>query len=1144
MLRKITAALLSLAMIFSAFCLSFDALAEENVIDNSPLLEVLGRIESYEEEDYTPESYAPLQTLYEQYAPIAEEMDNQSEIDTAVFQLLEAASDLKAYLKLTVSSNVDGADIGVFFGDNNYTNGQHTVVFGTTVTLTAPEIEGYLFAGWMETVSKRILHESYEYSFNMTVNCSLQAFYLKNDCVSLVFGSNGGQIMSVIEKTPAQWAEYDSIDEFLPPVPYRYGFTNGRWNIQGDELDLLKSGEYAYVEPIYDELDYDIPSGLETSGSSPLLKLYYHYDSENAVGSFVMSTYLPQVISVKSIGMLFYYKKASSFNPEAFDVNINNKMLVSQYDYLYDETYITNMRKLTAKYNWAVRGYASYLVNGELKTVYSNQVNIVNTQDIHKIITLEGVEATCTEYGYTETVKCDICGTVYTAQESIEPLGHSYTETVTEPTCTEDGYITKVCTRCGETEIIRPEYNVATGEYSHPELLKTEHNYGYITVTVPATLDSVGECERTCNVCNNTDTQPYYIAEGSCADNVSYSFDHRTGTLTINGNGTMEDYSLSSDSPFYNCTNITSVIIENGVTNIGSCAFYGCSGIESISIANTVTSIGNRALYNCTSLNEATIPNSVSAIDYYAFYGCNNLNSLIFNEGNNQLTIAEYAFSNCTSLTRFTITPNIAQIGRAAFSYCTSLQSISIPSTVSLSDSVFANCTGLTQATFESGVSLIQNSSFLGCTALVTVNLPQTVYTIGSNAFKDCSSLSNITLSAPLYTIESYAFYGCSSLGQLSLPRTLTEIGNYAFSSCSSLTTELPQSLQTLGSCAFKDCTSLNNCVIPNSLTAIPSGVYSGCTALTSVTIPDSVTQINANAFYGCSSLQALFIPQNVESIADSAFIGCSALQSISVDDNNAVYDSRNGCNAIIEAAANKLILGCNYTVIPNGITTINDYAFSSCSLITSLTIPDSVTQIGKYAFKDCTSLQSINIPSGVTTIKEGLFYNCSALNSLSLSDNITAIETKALNGCTALTVFTIPDSVTSIGSYLFNGCTNLQSVTLSNSISSIPASAFSGCTSLTEIQLPSSVRSIGLRAFSSCASITEMVLSENVTTISGYAFYGCSSMTDIYIYNIGCKITSNAATIPSNARIHAYLSSTAKTYADNYGKTFVSLSS
>lgn len=226
--------------------------------------------------------------------------------------------------------------------------------------------------------------------------------------------------------------------------------------------------------------------------------------------------------------------------------------------------------------------------------------------------------------------------------------------------------------------------------------------------------------------------------------NIKWSFDSKTGTLTISGTGEMDDYVWSSDVPWYRyMRNISSVTINKGITSIGKCAFWGCSSLTSITISSSVTTISSWAFNSCSSLTNITIPNSVTSIGESAFEDCKNLKKIII--PNNVIFIGDAAFWNCFSLEKVDILSSVKTIGKSAFRYCSSLKSVTISNSVTFIDNfAFSYCTSLKSVTIPNSVNSIGKYAFKGCTSLKSITIPKSVTSIGNHAFEDCSNLKDI----------------------------------------------------------------------------------------------------------------------------------------------------------------------------------------------------------------------------------------------------------------------------------------------------------------------------------------------------------------------------------------------------------------
>jgi hypothetical protein len=203
------------------------------------------------------------------------------------------------------------------------------------------------------------------------------------------------------------------------------------------------------------------------------------------------------------------------------------------------------------------------------------------------------------------------------------------------------------------------------------------------------------------------------IGANAAANFAGIFIGYKNLSLTITGTGIVPASAFSprtfTDGLKSDCSRITSVTIEDGVTGIGWYAFSKCTGFTSVTIPSSAD-IGEGAFSNCAGLASVIIEDGVPSIGRYAFYKCTGLTSVSIGYG--VTGIGNYAFSECTGLTSVSLPNSVAVIGEGAFDNCTGLTSIFIPNSLVLQNS---------DTLCIDGVSAIKPYAFAGCDNLTSV---------------------------------------------------------------------------------------------------------------------------------------------------------------------------------------------------------------------------------------------------------------------------------------------------------------------------------------------------------------------------------------------------------------------------------------
>lgn len=287
-------------------------------------------------------------------------------------------------------------------------------------------------------------------------------------------------------------------------------------------------------------------------------------------------------------------------------------------------------------------------------------------------------------------------------------------------------------------------------------------------------------------------------------------------------------------------------------------------------------------------------------------------------------------------------------------------------------------------------LSFTNANNYSGKTSLTTFIFPKDVSIISGAAFYNCSGLSgHLTIPSTVTIIENAAYYQCTGLtGSLTIPSSILSVGESAFYGCTGLTgnLEILANLTTIKREMFAACKFTGLLIIPESVTTIEIGAFSGCSGFTgNLVIPSLVSTIGGNAFANCEGIAGnIVIPESVNSIGNGAFNTCKGLFLVANQNSN--YSSLDGVlfnkdkTTLIRYPKAKI---GSYT-IPSSVQIIESNSFSHLTTLTgSLIIPETVTTIGDFAFSSNIGLTAITIPTSVTSIGVSAFMACNDLVSI-----------------------------------------------------------------------------------------------------------------------------------------------------------------
>lgn len=656
------------------------------------------------------------------------------------------------------------------------------------------------------------------------------------------------------------------------------------------------------------------------------------------------------------------------------------------------------------------------------------------------------------------------------------------------------------------------------------------------------------------------------IASGTCGENVTWTLDEE-GVLILSGTGATYDYS-SGPAPWYTSyrTSIKTVIIEEGITRIGSYLFDTCSSITSVVIPESVTEIGRLAFWYCRALVSIEIPDSVKSIYYGAFFGCEALETVTIGKVE---FIDDDAFNRCTSLREITYTWNAPVFGDRVFTNVTA--NAYYP----------AENSTWTEAVMQDYGGAITWISYNPCTAGHTYESSVSEPSCDEQGYSThtcsaCGSSYKDAYTEPLG--HDYQNGVCTRCEELELDGavidsgtsgdkitwtlteggTLTITGTGPMGECGNITRPwddyefdvkkiiISEGITNIGTYAFYQFQYLETIEIPSTITGIKEMAFDWCNRLKSITLPEGLKYIDWSAFCCCKALETITIPSSVTFMGLGAFTACSNLKEIIFKGSAPRIgtpppysgDPLAGVSAVAYYPANDATWTTDVMEALGGnITWICESCKDGHTEVIDSGVEATCTQPGLTDGKHCSVCGFIieaqqEIPmSGHDYDDSHKCTHCGAVGGICGENLIWTLDENGLltvsgSGSMAsysfqgapwyvyrnqIKIAIIQEGVTTIGDNAFSSCSALTTIKLPVGITAIKEHTFRGCSALTKIVIPDSVTSIDQSAFENCTSLSKLNLPESVQTIKEGAFRNCSSLTEV-------KIPGNVTSIASSA--------------------------
>ncbi len=711
------------------------------------------------------------------------------------------------------------------------------------------------------------------------------------------------------------------------------------------------------------------------------------------------------------------------------------------------------VREITHDFEWVVDKAETCGANG---TKHEECTVCGATQNENTVIPATG------EHSYTNNcdADCNVCGTTRVPSDhvydnacdtscnvcgEIREITHDFEWVVDKAeTCGVNGSKHEECTVCGATQ---NENTVipATGEHSYEN-----------------------DCDADCNVCGSTRVPADHVYDDENDNDCNECGELKAkvlwnlapdGTLTISGNGAMEDYTTYGDTmaPWKN-SQVKKIIIGKDITRIGDFAFFS-SGAKSVYFepGSKLKEIGKGAFGYNASLTEILIPASVETIISYAFYYCSSLKTVDFEWGSNLKTIGSTVFRADTSLETVYIPSGVTSIGG----------SLLYEASETVEFNVLEGSYGQTYADKNNIATVVRTESLLDSGKL-NGSVYWKLHEDGTIEVLGYGEMPDFTNSG-----DNVAPWSTYTLNKIKIGKAITKIGDFAFYRSLSKTIEFEDDsiLESIGKSAFGYNSNLEGATIPKTVNSIlgyafsyspnfkklefedgsklktfGNAVFRGDTSLESVFIPSTVTAIGGDFIYQANSevlfyvaeysyshtyveqrsynfeLRAEYIVKDSGTVTDTVYWELYTDGTLKILGEGEIpdYQAINGATTApwVKVKFSKVFIGKN-------ITRIGEFAFFAKNFVSvEFETISSVKEVAKGAFGYCSKLENVLLPGSVETVEKYAFYYCSSLQKFEfeIRSQLDYIGGGAFMGDTSITSIYIPAAVPKLSSDLLYG--------------------------------------------------------------------------------------------------------------------------